>query len=94
MIASALRAAGRSVALETTLGHCIDDEALAVASRRTASAAFSEEEARRGVRHAVLEVTSEALARGYARWWRFDIGVFTNFMRDHLSTHRTLKHDL
>ena len=37
-----------------------------------------------GVRHAALEVTSKALAAGFAKFWRFDLAVFTNLSREHL----------
>ena len=45
-------------------------------------------------RHAAIEVTSEALAKGFAKRWRFDIGVFTNLTRDHLDAHGTWEHYL
>lgn len=48
----------------------------------------------RGARYAVLEATSHGLARGYARSWRFDLGVFTNLSPDHLSTHGSFEHYL
>jgi UDP-N-acetylmuramoyl-L-alanyl-D-glutamate--2,6-diaminopimelate ligase len=50
--------------------------------------------ARRGGRHAAIETTSQALSRGYARMWRFDVGVFTNLSHDHLSQHGSWEHYL
>ncbi|MEZ4450637.1 MAG: Mur ligase family protein [Nannocystaceae bacterium] len=41
-----------------------------------------------------MELTSQALARGHARRWRFDLGVFTNLSPDHLKTHGTYEHYL
>ena len=42
----------------------------------------------------MAEVTSQALANGYARKWRFDLGVFTNLSRDHLDAHGSFEHYL
>ncbi len=40
-----------------------------------------------GCKHVVLEATSLALANHYAKFWRFDLGVFTNLSPDHFRTH-------
>jgi len=48
----------------------------------------------RGIRSAVLEVTSEALQHGFAKVWPFQIGVFTNLTHDHLDVHTTPEHYL
>jgi len=42
----------------------------------------------------VVEVTSAALARGFARVWRYDLGVFTNLSRDHVEAHGSWEHYL
>jgi UDP-N-acetylmuramoyl-L-alanyl-D-glutamate--2,6-diaminopimelate ligase len=47
-----------------------------------------------GGRWAVVECTSKSLAEGYAKRWRFDMGVFTNLSPDHLSTHGSWEHYL
>ncbi|MEO6599792.1 MAG: Mur ligase family protein, partial [Polyangiaceae bacterium] len=47
-----------------------------------------------GARHAVCEVTSAALARGFARVWRYDLAVFTNLSRDHVEAHGSWEHYL
>lgn len=94
MIASAVQAAGYSTLRIGTVGVELDGQALArgksfdefLATLRTAS--------ERGCRHAVLEVTSNALAHGYARAWRFDLGVFTNLSPDHFTTHGSWEHYL
>jgi UDP-N-acetylmuramoyl-L-alanyl-D-glutamate--2,6-diaminopimelate ligase len=40
-----------------------------------------------GIRHGVVELTSVALAGGYAKLWRFDHAVFTNLSPDHFKAH-------
>jgi len=94
LIASVLRAAGHSALVETTLGYTLDGVALDVP--RTLEGYFSafERSARAGCRHAAVEVTSQALAQGYAKRWRFDLGVFTNLSRDHLAAHGSWEHYL
>ena len=94
LISHALRADGQSVVRETTLGYAIDDEELDVP--RTARSYFEvlERAAARGCRRAAIEVTSEALARGFAQRWRYDVGVFTNLTRDHLDAHGSFEHYL
>jgi UDP-N-acetylmuramoyl-L-alanyl-D-glutamate--2,6-diaminopimelate ligase len=94
LVASALRAAGHRVVSETTIGYQLDDEALDVPRTRQGFLAALERGARAGCRHAAIEVTSNALGGGFAKRWRFDIGVFTNLTRDHLETHRSWEHYL
>ncbi len=87
LVAAALRRLSRPVAEITTLGVRLDDEALPRGKRFADFLAALETAAARGSRFAVLEATSHGLAQGYARAWRFDLGVFTNLSPDHLSTH-------
>jgi UDP-N-acetylmuramoyl-L-alanyl-D-glutamate--2,6-diaminopimelate ligase len=47
-----------------------------------------------GGRWAAVECTSKSLAEGYAKRWRFDLGVFTNLSPDHLQTHGSWEHYL
>ncbi len=89
LIAAALRQVSRPVAEITTLGVRLDDEVLPRGKRFADFLAALETAATRGSRFAVLEATSHGLAQGYARAWRFDLGVFTNLSPDHLSTHGT-----
>lgn len=101
MVAATMRAAQHGVVRIGTLGYHVDD---AVGDpgwekiERTPSAkGFYEvlNHARdRGIRHAALEVTSHALARNYAKRWRFDHAVFTNLSPDHLDEHQTWEHYL
>jgi UDP-N-acetylmuramoyl-L-alanyl-D-glutamate--2,6-diaminopimelate ligase len=82
------------VAQTTTLGSYLDDEPFA--STRdfqgfldTMRAALD-----RGGRFAAVELTSEALARGFARAWPSRVGVFTNLTHDHLDAHGSPEHYL
>jgi len=94
LVAHAMRANGWPVVSETTLGYLLDEEVLDVPRTVAGFYAALEEGARRGARHAAIEVTSAALARGFAKKWRFDIGVFTNLTRDHLDAHGSWEHYL
>lgn len=94
MIAAALRAAACSVLRITTLGVSLDDEALPRGKRFDDFVATLGRAAAGGCRHAVIETTSLALANGYARSWRFDLGVFTNLSVDHFGTHGSWEHYL
>jgi UDP-N-acetylmuramoyl-L-alanyl-D-glutamate--2,6-diaminopimelate ligase len=49
---------------------------------------------REGGRIVVFEVTSEVLARGFARAFPMQIGVFTNLTHDHLDAHGSPEHYL
>jgi UDP-N-acetylmuramoyl-L-alanyl-D-glutamate--2,6-diaminopimelate ligase len=93
LVAELLRAAGQRVVAQTTLG-----ASLASGSFEPREAADFMERIRRaadaGARYAAVEVTSEALAAGWAKRWRFDLGVFTNLSHDHLDAHRSFEHYL
>ncbi len=78
----------------TTLGVRLGDEILPRGKRFADFLEVMHRAADRGARYAVLEATSHGLARGYARAWRFDLGVFTNLSADHLSTHGSFEHYL
>lgn len=93
-IASALRAAGYSVFLETTLGCHLNDERLELPRKAGGYLDALEAAARAGARYAAIEVTSEALARGAAKRWRFDAGIFTNLTHEHLTAHGSWEHYL
>jgi UDP-N-acetylmuramoyl-L-alanyl-D-glutamate--2,6-diaminopimelate ligase len=95
MHAAIVTAAGRGVLMINTLGYHIDGVVL---SDLPKSLAGVHEAFRRahglGIRDAAVEVTSKALAEGYAKRWRFDLAVFTNLSPDHLKTHGTWEHYL
>lgn len=94
MIAAAVRAAALQVLRITTLGVALDDEVLPRGKQFADFVTTLARAAARGCRHAVIETTSLALARGYARSWRFDLGVFTNLSVDHFGTHGSWEHYL
>jgi UDP-N-acetylmuramoyl-L-alanyl-D-glutamate--2,6-diaminopimelate ligase len=95
MHAAILRAWGERVLCINTLGYFFDGEHLADLPRSLAGyhEAFRRAAAA-GVRYAAVELTSKALGEGYAKRWRFDLGVFTNLSPDHLKTHGTWEHYL
>jgi UDP-N-acetylmuramoyl-L-alanyl-D-glutamate--2,6-diaminopimelate ligase len=94
LLQAIVRAAGHRCVLIGTTGYFIDDVKLDLPR----SLAGFHETFRRahaeGVRWAACECTSHGLAEGYAKRWRFDLGVFTNLSPDHLSTHGTWEHYL
>lgn len=94
MIAAALREAARSTLRVSTLGVALDDAAWPQGRTFRDFLAMLERAAGQGCRHAVIEATSLALAQGYARAWRFDLGVFTNLSPDHFATHGSWEHYL
>ena len=93
-LAAALRASGAPVLRVTTVGSFLDDERLDVEEDHEGFVRALELCRDAGGRHAVLEVTSEALAVGFARAWPLRIGVFTNLTRDHLDAHGSAEHYL
>jgi UDP-N-acetylmuramoyl-L-alanyl-D-glutamate--2,6-diaminopimelate ligase len=94
LCAAAMRAQGHSVLTETTLGYALDDQDLEVTRTEQGFLNALHLASKRGCRHAAIEVTSQALAKGFAKKWRFDFGVFTNLTRDHLESHRSWEHYL
>lgn len=94
MISAVLRAAARSVLRISTLGVALDDEVLPRGKRFADFLGVLATAAGRGCRDAVIETTSLALSQGYARQWRFDMGVFTNLSEEHFGTHGSWEHYL
>ncbi|HWB76986.1 MAG TPA: UDP-N-acetylmuramoyl-L-alanyl-D-glutamate--2,6-diaminopimelate ligase [Nannocystaceae bacterium] len=94
LVQSIVRAAGQTCLLIGTTGYWLDDELLTLPrSLQGFHDAFRRAHAKGG-RWAACECTSHGLAEGYAKRWRFDLGVFTNLSPDHLSTHGTWEHYL
>ncbi|HET9934322.1 MAG TPA: UDP-N-acetylmuramyl-tripeptide synthetase [Polyangiaceae bacterium] len=92
-IAEVLRCAGRRVVCETTVGSNTQPNEFVPPG----AGPFGQRMQRfvdAGVEHFVLETTSEALAHGWAKRWRFDVGVFTNLSHDHLNAHGSAEHYL
>ncbi len=94
MIAAATRAAGHSTLRVSTLGVDLDGARQPRGKRFPDFLAALQRAAAAGCQRAVIEATSLALAQGYARAWRFDLGVFTNLSPDHFTTHGSWEHYL
>ena len=94
-IAAALAAANRGpVARVTTVGSFVGDELLSVEESYDGFLETLRTCRSRGGSLAALEVTSEALAVGFAQAWPIQVGVFTNLSHDHLDAHRSAEHYL
>jgi UDP-N-acetylmuramoyl-L-alanyl-D-glutamate--2,6-diaminopimelate ligase len=97
-LAAALSELGDPVAWLTTVGAGIGDPRSDLhrpfVSTHAGFLALMDELRLAGGRHAALEVTSAALARGFARAWPCSIAVFTNLGHDHMRTHGTPEHYL
>lgn len=94
LIAAALARVARPVARVTTLGCFVDDERLGVPLDYRGFLAAMERCRDGGGRLAAIELTSEALALGFATAWPCRVGVFTNLTRDHLDAHGSAEHYL
>jgi UDP-N-acetylmuramoyl-L-alanyl-D-glutamate--2,6-diaminopimelate ligase len=92
--AACLGEVGRPVAQVTTLGSFLDDTPFEAAPDFDGFLATMRAAIDRGGRFAAIELTSEALARGFARKWPCKIGVFTNLTHDHLDAHGSPEHYL
>ncbi len=94
LAAAAIQAAGLHVFSSTTLDYCVDGESLQMTRSWPSFLEAAERCHELGGKHAVVEITSQALARGYAKRWRYDVGVFTNLSPDHFKTHGSWEHYL
>jgi len=93
-IAAILRASGRRVVCQSTLGYFFDGDELRIERSERGFVQALHGAVSEGADRAVVEVTSKALGQGYARKWRFDHGVFTNLTRDHVAEHGSWEHYL
>lgn len=93
-LAAVLGRVARPVAQATTLGSFLDDEPLEVEKTWEGFLATMRAGLDRGGKLASIELTSEALARGFAKAWPCKVGVFTNLTHDHLDAHGTPEHYL
>jgi len=93
-VAAALGAMGTRVVRATTLGFFVDDEEQAVEKSYDGFLECMRRGHALGARYAAIELTSEALARGFAKAWPCAVGVFTNLSHDHLDAHGTPEHYL
>jgi len=93
-VAATLSLLARPVARVTTVGSFLDDEALQVPPHYAGFLATMERCRAAGGRYAAIELTSEALALGFARAWPCRVGVFTNLSLDHSDVHPSMEHYL
>jgi UDP-N-acetylmuramoyl-L-alanyl-D-glutamate--2,6-diaminopimelate ligase len=94
LLAAALSMPDRPVASITTLGGFLDEAPFDAPRTHEGLLTVLREGLRRGAKHAVLEMTSEALALGYAQAWPCSGAVFTNLSHDHLDAHQSPEHYL
>jgi UDP-N-acetylmuramoyl-L-alanyl-D-glutamate--2,6-diaminopimelate ligase len=78
----------------TTVGYFLNAEPIEVEHDYDGFVSAMQTAYLRGARHAVLEMTSESLARDFAKVWPCKIGVFTNLTHDHLDAHESPEHYL
>jgi UDP-N-acetylmuramoyl-L-alanyl-D-glutamate--2,6-diaminopimelate ligase len=93
-VAEVLAHVARPVACITTLGSSLDKLPLSVPKTWDGFLEVMRRCHAAGGRLASLELTSEALARGFAKRWPTQIGVFTNLSHDHLDAHGSAEHYL
>lgn len=94
LVAAALARAHAPVVRVTTVGCFLDEERLDVSFDHTGFVAAMRIGVERGGRFAAIELTSEALALGFAKAWPCRVGVFTNLTRDHFDAHKSAEHYL
>jgi len=93
-IAAALRSFGHPVARATTVGFFIDEEQMPYEKSYDGFIMGMKVALDRGGKYAAIELTSEALAHGFAAAWPCKVGVFTNLTHDHLDAHGSPEHYL
>lgn len=93
-VAAALGELSRPVARTSTLGSYLDETLLDSPRTYAGLVATLEGCLAAGGRLVVFEMTSEALALGFARAFPARIGVFTNLTHDHLDAHGSPEHYL
>lgn len=94
MVAALLGLVARPVARATTLGYFLDDEQLRVPGHYAGFLETMQRCLAAGGRYAALELTSEALAMGFAKAWPCRVGAFTNLSLDHSDAHGSAEHYL
>ena len=87
MIASIVEAAQQPSARVTTVGMWVNGELIAADAEMRSFEETVSRARSAGVISFCLEVTSRALADGFARYFPPDIAVFTNLSHDHLDRH-------
>jgi UDP-N-acetylmuramoyl-L-alanyl-D-glutamate--2,6-diaminopimelate ligase len=94
MIAALLAELGRPVARVTTVGSFLDDELLDVGSHYDGFLETMRRCLAAGGKYAAIELTSEALALGFAKAWPCRVAAFTNLSLDHSDAHGSPEHYL
>jgi UDP-N-acetylmuramoyl-L-alanyl-D-glutamate--2,6-diaminopimelate ligase len=94
LLVAALGTLGGPVPSVTTLGAFIDETPFPAPRTHEGLLQALGEGLKRGAKHAVLEMTSEALALGYAQAWPCQGATFTNLSHDHLDAHQSPEHYL
>ena len=94
LLASVIAAAGEHGLAVSTLGYFLDGVRLPLSRSAKGFMDALTQLHGAGGRWAAVECTSKSLAEGYAKRWRFDLGVFTNLSPDHLQTHGSWEHYL
>jgi UDP-N-acetylmuramoyl-L-alanyl-D-glutamate--2,6-diaminopimelate ligase len=93
-VAAALARLKKPVLRTTTLGFFVDDRELRLPKDWNGFLCAMRDGLDAGGKYAAIELTSEALARGFAAAWPCSIGVFTNLTHDHLDAHKSPEHYL
>ncbi|MEJ7570208.1 MAG: Mur ligase family protein [Gaiellaceae bacterium] len=93
-IAAALARIATPVARTTTLGSFLDEKRLDLPLNYMGFVETMRRCLAAGGRYAAVELTSEALARGFAKAWPCASAVFTNLTHDHLDSHGSPEHYL
>jgi UDP-N-acetylmuramoyl-L-alanyl-D-glutamate--2,6-diaminopimelate ligase len=94
MTAALLAELARPVARVTTVGSFLDDELLDVGSHYDGFLETMRRCLAAGGKYAAIELTSEALALGFARAWPCRVAAFTNLSLDHSDAHGSPEHYL
>lgn len=94
ILEATLPSAASGVFRATTVGYFLGSRELTVERSYDGFIGALDDARQRGCRYAALEMTSEALARGFARAWPCRVGVFTNLTHDHLDAHQNPEHYL
>jgi UDP-N-acetylmuramoyl-L-alanyl-D-glutamate--2,6-diaminopimelate ligase len=94
MVAAVLEQRKAPVARVTTVGFFLGHEKLDLPESYGGYLSLMRACLDRGGRYAAAEMTSEALALGFANAWPCQVGVFTNLTRDHLDSHGSAEHYL
>lgn len=94
LLACIVAASGEHVLNVSTVGHTLDGVKLPLPRSARGFVDACQRLYDTGGHWAVVECTSKSLAEGYAKRWRFDLGVFTNLSPDHMQTHGSWEHYL